>query len=271
MAFFPTEINQDQVATEARKEAEQRVNYLQKINRVYKGNIGFVLSSELSKQEEYQQNLEVLIREGDRNFRFRELVLRAVPTDRLNQSNLLRYTFEELATIQTMNTDIKIGPKYEVHYDEAAREFAPVVGFNKYVAIHITKSLPFGKSELSGEKSRELEEYGLTPYKKGSKGLSDCRIDPINDDVEKVKELIGTTENIKAVIDLLVITEQAKQRLGGKSIIPTFFAQNGQKMYLPTKPFKYDDPELAQTKHLKTLQDLAFGSYIDYIHKPLSL
>ena len=50
---FIVDINQDQAAAEAKKQVEQRIGYLQRLNEVYGGNIGFVLSSELSSREDY--------------------------------------------------------------------------------------------------------------------------------------------------------------------------------------------------------------------------
>jgi len=265
---FIVDINQDQSAMEARKQVEQRIDYLRRLNEVYRGNLGFVLSSELSQRERYKRNLELLMMEADRNSIFREAVLRAVPEERRNNPNALRYPFEELATIQTMDTDIKIGPPYEALYDEPAREFAPVVGFNKYVAIQLTKAFPFGRPKMLAETSLEIEKFGVLPYKSGSKGLSDYRIDPINDDLDKVKELVSSTRDIRAIIDLLVIAEQARQRLEGEKGV-SLFAQNGAKMYEPLKLFEYGNPEIAQNMHNRLFQDLAIGSYREFIHKPL--
>src|SRR3989338_9961044 len=119
---FIVDINQDQSAMEARKQVEQRIDYLRRLNEVYGGNIGFVLSSELSGREDYKRNLEILFAEAGKNSRFKGLVLRAVPADRRSNLNALRYPFEELATIQTMGADVKVGPPYETLYDGPARD-----------------------------------------------------------------------------------------------------------------------------------------------------
>lgn len=266
---FIVDINQDQAAEEARKQVEQRIDYLQGLNEVYGGNIGFVLSSELSGREDYKRNLDILFAEAERNPQFKELVLEAVPEDRRGNPNAIHYPFEELATIQTMDTDIKVGPPYEQFYDEPAREFAPMIGFNQYIAIHLTKGFPFGSPSSVPKKHKEdIESFGVLPYKKGSKGLGRYRIDPVNDDLKRVKEIIQTTEDIRAIIDLLVIAEQARQRLDGEKEI-SLFARDGLKAYEPEKPFEYDDPELAQKEHLRLLRYLAVGSYIEYIHNHL--
>lgn len=265
---FIVDINQDQAAAEAKKQAEQRISYLQRLNEVYGGNIGFVLSSELSGREDYRKNLDILFAEADKNPRFRELVLKAIPEDRRDNPNALRYPFEELATIQTMDTDVKVGPPYEALYDEPAREFVPVVGFTKYIAIQLTRAFPFGRPGIPAGASQEIEQFGVLPYKKGSKSLGECRIDPINDDLEKVKELISSTRDIRALIDVLVIAEQARQRLEGDKGV-SLFARDGMKLYEPSNPFEYDDPEITQGLHNRLFQDLAIGSYREFIHKPL--
>lgn len=267
---FIVDLNQDQTATEAKKQVEQRIGYLCRLNEVYGGNIGVVLSSELSQREEYKRNLEVLMLEAERNSTFRGAVLRSVPEERRDNPSSLRYPFEELATIQTMDTDLKVGPPYETFYDEPAREFASAIGFNKYVAIQLTKAFPFGRPKIPVETSAEIEKFGVLPYKSGSKGLGDYRIDPINDSLDKVEKLVDSTRDIRAVIDLLVITEQAQQRLKGEKGV-SLFAQNGMRMYEPRELFEYDDPEIAQDMHNKLFQDLAIGSYREFIHKPLGV
>lgn len=164
---FITDINQDQEAARVQEQVQKRMAFLERLNSVYGGNIGVVLSSELSRSEEYRKNLEVLFAEGENNQHFREEVLKAVPADRRGHPNAYRYPFEELATIQSMNTDIKVGPPYERHYDEPARDIAPIVGFNRYVAIQLTRSYPFGTPEIPASIAREIEAFGILPYKKG--------------------------------------------------------------------------------------------------------
>ncbi|MBT3323589.1 hypothetical protein HN681_02680 [archaeon] len=241
---FIVDINKDASALEARKQVDKRIGFLQKLNEVYAGNIGFVLSSKLSKRDEYQNNLDRLLEEAKINPEFKRLVLNAVPKERRDNPNALIYPFAELATIQTMDTDIKVGPPYEVFYDGPAREFSPIVGFKKYVAIHLTRGFPFGNPDIPEGVSEEIEAFGILPYKITSKGLADYRIDPINDSLEKVASLIEETTDQRSLVDLLVILNQAKQRLGIKS----------ENVY-PTD--------------LRELKDQATSSYTEYVHKPL--
>lgn len=255
---FITDINQELEATKAIDQVDRRVSYLERINRVYSGNIDIVFSSQLSQQDEYRKNLEILLREADRNEGFRERALKSIPEDRRNNPNALRYPFEELATIQSMDTDIKVGPPYEIHYDEPARDIAPLVGFNRYVAIHLTRGFPFGSPTIPPDINEEIEAFGVLPYKKDSKGLGSYRIDPINDGIKRVQRLVAATMDNRAIIDLLVITEQARQRLEGQ-VDPSGVEKIFEKTYNPA----------TERQNFKELQKLALESYVRYIHEPL--
>jgi hypothetical protein len=244
---FMVDINQDKLVNEAKEQVKQRVAYLNKINEVYGGDIGAVLSSELSSRESYDRNLESLFLESERNPDFKKLVLNAVPEDRRGNPNALRYPFEELATIQTLDTNIKVGPPYEKFYDVPARAFASFVGFNKYVAIQLTKSFPFGNPLIKLEDSKSIEEFGILPYKKGSKGLGEFRLDPINGNCNSERDLILQTKDFRAIRDLVSYSLLAKERLSGET----------------------------NQEVLKNLQDtqesrsLAFELYNEFIHKPI--
>lgn len=257
---FITDINQELEVANAFDQVNKRVSFLQRLNSTYKGNLGIVLSSQLCQHDEYKHNVELLLKEADRNERFREQSLEAVPEDRRNNPNALRYPFEELATIQSMDTGIKIGPPYEIHYDRPAREIASLVGFNRYVAIHLTRGFPFGNPNIPSNTLEEIEAFGILPYKKGSKGLGDYRIDPTVDSIERVRGLVAATTDVRAVVDLLVIAEQARQRLEGQVGFPLERVEKLlQKAYNTA----------TETHSFKELQELALELYVGYIHGPL--
>lgn len=265
---FITDINKDEEIAKVREQVKRRVSYLQQLNKIYRGNIGVVFSSELSQSDQYKYNLKVLIEEADANKDFREKVLEAVPEDRRNNPNTFRYPLEELATIQTMNTDIKVGPPYEKYYDEPARKIAPIVGFNHYVAIHLTKGFPFGNPEIALDTTitRDIEAFGILPYKIGSKGLANYRIDTVYDGTEKVTKLVTATRDVRAIINLLVVTEQARQRLEGKT--GSSFTLDRFSGYDLARLLEDRNIILAEVQ-LETLRDLSIKSYIEYIYKQL--
>lgn len=254
---FITDINQDLEIIEAKDQINKRVDYLQKMNHVYGGDIEIVFSSELSQRHKYKYNVELLLSEAERNKRFKEQVLNAVPEDRRSSPNALQYPFEELATIQSMSTDIKVGPPYEANYDGPAREIAQTIGFNRYVAIHLTRGFPFGSPEIQQDILKEIENFGILPYKKGSKGLGKYRIDPISDSAEDVQRLIESTNDPRPILDLLIISELAHQRL--ERLAPLGIEQILKKVYNTA----------TEDLNLKALQEIVFKSYVNYIHIPL--
>ncbi len=244
---FLVNLNRTVEAEQARKQAEARKDYLARLNQVYGGDIDFVLSSELSQGDTYQACLRRVKEERDRNPRFRELVLRAIPEDNRADPSALDYPLEELATIQAMDTHVKVGPTYEVHYDEPAREFAPEVRFNKYVAIHLTNAWLFGNPIMNDKLRAQIEAFGILPYKKDSKGLGAYRIDPLNDDLSRVEGLIQTTVDPRTLRDLLIISHLADQRLSKQiGLVDTTFPEE-----------------------LKDLRELTCDMYREKIHVPL--
>jgi hypothetical protein len=200
---FMTEINEDKHRDEAKRQVESRINYLSRVNRVYGGNMSFVLSSELCKTAEYQSNLERLKKKTEDDSKFRQMVLEAIPADRRKNPGAINYPLEELAVIESLRTDIKIGPKYEIKYDEPARKFASMIGFKRFSAIHLKNIYPLGNPSISEELREEIEDFGVLPYKKNSKGLRDFRIDPVNDPEDKVARLIKSTTDIRALQGLV--------------------------------------------------------------------
>ncbi len=212
---FITDINQDKSTTDIDADLKSRIEYLEKINRVYGANIQLVKSSDICATKNYQDNLHKLYTEAKSNPSFKELVLQAVPADRRHNTDAMRYPFEELATIQTLDVNIKVGPPYEILYDIPARDIAEKIQFNKYVAIQLTKSLPLGNPDLTDKVAQEIVTYGILPYKKDSKGLGAYRIDAVNDTMDSITALINSTTDKRAIVDLYILTQQAKMRLTG--------------------------------------------------------
>lgn len=209
-----TNINEDKAREEAENQAKARINFLSIINDSYGGDIGFVLSSELSKREKYQENLGLLREKAEEDPEFRRSVLEAIPKDRRDNPKSINYPLEELAVIESLNVDIKVGPRYEAKYDVPARKFAPMIGFKKFSAVHLRNGYPFGNPEIPVDKAEEIEEFGVLPYKKNSKGLRDFRIDPTTDSIIKVLKLISETEDDRAIRGLLEIYKLASLRDG---------------------------------------------------------
>ena len=104
--------------------------------------------------------MERLNEESETNGTFRNILLKSVPEKRRGNPDALKYPFEEVACVASLDTDIKIGPNYEMFYDVPARDAAPMIGFKRYVAIHLTNSRLFGNVPNLDDKTRSgIEEF----------------------------------------------------------------------------------------------------------------
>lgn len=258
---FITDINQDAGYQTIKDQMDNRVKFLQKVNEVYKGKISTIFSSELCQKTEYKQNLDSLLNEVETNDKFASMVLEAVPNDRRKNPNAARYPLEELSTIQTMHTDIKIGPPYEIFYDQPAREIAKTIGFTKYTAIHLKKSYPFGMPESESQLLEEVERFGILPYKINSKGLEKFRIDAFGD-IDNAMRLIYSTTDQRSLLDLINIATIAKTRLEkDKDDIGCSISQIRSNL---------EEICLTEDNQLKKLRVTAYEMYKKYIHEPLN-
>lgn len=210
---FITDINKDAEKNEIDKQCDARINYLTLINEKYNGKINFIKSSELSKKEKYQEAVKTLQEKFDSDENFRNKLLESIPKDKRGDKDSVKYPIEELATIKSLDADVKIGPIYEKKYDIPAREMFEILNFKKYSAVYLQNCYLLGNPILNEDIKNEIETFGVLPYKKNSKGLGDYRIDPINDSLEKVKELIYSTKDERALIDIVLIGELARKRL----------------------------------------------------------
>lgn len=260
---FMTSINKEKSFNEATNQAKKRINYLKKLNQIYSGNIEFVLSSQLIKSKEYKNNLLMFKELCERNHDLKKQLLESVPLDRRSNPLAFNYALEELATIQTLGTQIKIGPPYEAKYDIPAREFSKNGGIKKYSAIYLTKCLPLGNPSINNSIQEEINNFGVLPYKINSKGLARNRIDPTKDNLQKVNTLIDRTNHKENLLGLLVILEMAKRRLYTKAVGLDYFASeyNGLLRGIQDKNKK--------NRELNKLKDLSKEMYKQFIFSQL--
>lgn len=213
---FVVDINRDEEEAAARAQVRARIDFLERLNRAYGGAVGFALSSELSRTERYAAVLRSLLDKLDSSPEFRALVLQAVPQDRRGNPKALRYPLEEMAAIAALDTDVKVGPLYERFYDRPARSFGPALGLKRYVGIYLTRCYPFGAPEIEPAVRAEIERFGVLPYKLGSKGLAEFRIDPLDASLAEVEELVRTTVDSRALRDLATVLALARARRTGR-------------------------------------------------------
>ncbi|MBU2640115.1 MAG: hypothetical protein KKG75_05435 [Nanoarchaeota archaeon] len=249
---FMTDFNKDMSKEDSVRLGRLREEFLERVNRVYGGDINVVYSSRLSKSSKYRKLLRRLGREGKSNLKFREALLQSVPEKYRGNPDALKYPFEEVACIAALGADVKVGPNYEIKYDVPAREAAPMMGFDPYVAIHLTNSRLFGEiPELDEDTKEGIEEFGILPYQFRSKGLMNHRINLGDYNQEEVDILISSTEDEDSLRDLIVIAELARQRVDER--IALGFFENKQE----------DDLELDE------LRNLAKEEFHKYIAVPM--
>jgi hypothetical protein len=212
---FMTSINKEKEQAESLSQRRSRQEFLEKINQAYKGDIKIIYSSDLINQERYIKTLEDLQEQLEKKSGFKEEMLASIPQDRRQNPEAIRYPLEELATIFSLGTKIKVGPRYEANYDIPARNVAEGLGFNRYVAIHITNAFPFGAPTIPKEDQVEIENVGLTPYKINSKKMGQYRLDPINGKSSEDEKLLLQTRDFRAIKDLVSFSLLARKRLTG--------------------------------------------------------
>jgi len=181
--------------------------------RVYGGDANFVRSSQLSQLDSYKTALFTLNEKFLRDKQFAARMDECVPVDR-RRVGASRYALEELATIFSLGTNIKIGPPYERHYDEPAREIAQSFGFEKYVSVCLRPAQLFGNPHLDSQMAAWLSQEGITPYKIGSKGMDRFRIDPMQDSLVDAQHKICSTSAGSTLVQLYRTFELAAARIG---------------------------------------------------------
>lgn len=244
---FISDINQDQGQEVVRHQVEERIKFLTRLNEVFGITIEFVSSAELAQTPAYRQNLDKLSQEAHSNPDFMQAVLMAVPEDRRDDPSSVQYPLEEIATIESMGTDIKVGPVYEKKYDIPSRSIASKIGCKVFSSIYGTRGYLFGAPDIPQSLKGNIDEFGILPYKINSKGLGGNRIDPMNSEAGAVEELIADTVDPRALQDLVVIAKMARERLEGSSL------------------GVLDVTEL----NINEAKKIAFNAYLCYIYTPL--
>lgn len=164
------------------KYGDKRAAYLEAIADVYSGDYPVTVerTSEL-KDDDFRDTVRALGDRVEEDENFAELLLGAVPdeaerpdaTDRENTA----YTREEIATIMATDTDIKVGPKREKKYDLPTQldDVRQLTDFDPLTGVYVTNSYPVAmdgaKEQLDEDDWGAVQEFGVTPYKAGSKDL----------------------------------------------------------------------------------------------------
>lgn len=200
---------------------KERVDFIQSINQVYNLGLKIVLMSEYLFTDDFQRQVARVRSLAEVNKDVFGWIKQTVPVSKIEIENEkgFAYAFDEVATI--ISYDIKVGPPREVFYDEPARLIGRAMGFEPLQCIYLHPTYPLGLSRGFFLNNEEIVQYGVTPYKAGSKNLEANRFIIGQTTIDYFTKLVdNTTITSKptmpnSIFDLVIIGEMACQWLEG--------------------------------------------------------
>jgi hypothetical protein len=247
---YPAEIEQ------FKKIAEERKKFADKVKKIYKCTYEVRLMSDFVSTNEFGKKLQKIKEVSFANPIVLEMIEKTVPEDRLEMERKrgYAYSFEEIATI--LGLDIKVGPPREKLYDRTANLFLKYFDVEPLLSIYLYPTYPLGLPYGAYLSSPSIKEFGLTPYKVGSGDMTANRIALGKTSLEEIKNLIENTQVSQStkrpnpILDLLIITEMAKQHLEGEFKYITIY-----------------DEFYSQKVNIRTLKDIAYKNLKEYVLK----
>lgn len=208
---------------EVMEHGKKRANLLKKVNSVYKTDLKTMFMSDYIDTAQFKEKVENVKKKCLNNPHLMAMLEKTVPSDKIEieRKKEFQYSFEEVATI--LDFDIKVGPPREKFYDEIANSIAKNLNFKGLLPVYLTPSYPLGLKFDFFLSNPEIEEYGVTAYKAGSKGLQNNRIiigKTSKDDLKNLieKTFISSNSSLpNPTLDLCIISEIAKQRIGNQT------------------------------------------------------
>ncbi|MDD5417994.1 MAG: hypothetical protein PHW96_03890 [Candidatus Nanoarchaeia archaeon] len=206
-------------------QGKQRVEFIKKFNKIYNSKLNAVLMSEYIEKLDFKKIYDSIYNFCNSDKELRNLLERTVPERKLNieKEKGFQYSIDEITTLFYLDLDIKVGPPREEVYDSIARLFSEKTGKKIVMPLYLTQTYPLAMSLSFFIKNPEIDKYGVTAYKAGSKGLNDNRI-TLNTKKDKIKELIQQSSVPKKprlpnpILDICLICELAKQKLENKLV-----------------------------------------------------
>lgn len=208
-----------------------RAEHVRRVSEVFSLGLTVLLMSEYLHTDSFQQRLGRIKSVAAERPKVFDWVKQTVPESKVavEAEKGFAYAFEEIATI--IDYDLKVGPPREKFYDEPARMIARAVGEHPLASVYLHPTYPLGLGVDFFFNNEEIERYGVTAYKAGSKGLSDNRVvleeTPIGTPFGRTEQLIdasfvGKKPNLpNAVLDVALIAEMARQRLSNEAEVIT--------------------------------------------------
>ena len=211
----------DEVA-EYKTYAASREAFARKVKQVYNCSYDVRLMSEMSDTPEFRARFERVREISGLNAELMGMIRDSVPADRLEAETKrgFQYPFEEIATI--LGLDVKVGPPREKLYDNAANRMPSYFNLSPLLPIYLTPTYPVGTNFDAYTSSPATKQYGLTPYKVGSSGMTMHRVVLGVTKGDEVKRLIEATQISSSltkpnpICDILVLADLARQHLVGE-------------------------------------------------------
>ncbi|MCD5401329.1 hypothetical protein LR013_01865 [candidate division NPL-UPA2 bacterium] len=201
---------------------EERAEFVRRVNEIYKTNLNILKMSEYIDSEEFVRKREAIRELCSKNPRLLEMIEKSVPPSKveIERQKGFMYSFDEVTTI--LDLDIKIGPPREELYDNIVNELAGKLSSRKLLSVFLSPTYPLGLGWDYFFAHEDIERYGITPYKAGSKRLHKHRIIVGKTTPQEAEELIdnsflsGDPGLPNPVLDLGIIVEMVKQRIQGE-------------------------------------------------------
>lgn len=198
---------------------QQRACFVSALSTIYGLELTVILMSDYLHTDQFQSRLAHIRNEAQKHNELEQWVRQTVPPSKVDieASKGFAYAFEEIATI--VDYDIKVGPPREKFYDEPARLISQSLGYLPLQSIYLHPTYPLGLGRDFFFANEEIEQYGVTPYKAGSKNLAQQRIilgqtseDELNSLIQKT--FVSKRSSIpNPVLDTLIIAQMARQWL----------------------------------------------------------
>ena len=201
----------------------RRAELVRAVSEHYCLDLDVVLMSEYLHTDSFQEFLGNIRSKAEERPEIYRWLKKTVPPSKveIEEKKGFAYAFEEIATI--LDYDLKVGPPREKFYDQPSRMIGESLGYDSLLSVYLHPTYPLGLDFDFFFANEEIEEYGVTAYKAGSKGLDDHRIVLDRTTADRLRRLVEKSF-IPAkpglpnpVLDLAVIAEMAEHLSAGSS------------------------------------------------------
>lgn len=201
---------------------QRRAALVRGLSQLYRLNLTVKLMSEYLYTDAFQGRLERVRAEAEGQPDIDRWIKQTVPASKveIETEKGFAYAYEEVATIVAY--DVKVGPPREQFYDEPARLLGPALSYPALQSVYLRPTYPLGLGRDFFFENEEIEQFGVTAYKAGSKNLAQHRIILGETSDAQIQQLIARSFVSKKpsipnpVLDIAVIAEMAQQWLQGE-------------------------------------------------------